>query len=344
MFERFRPAVEQVLQSLAIRQETQFRQLVQDELADISLNLPQQAPQKNQLNHLYELRARFLDWELGTGYLGFFSKNPGTRYTFTRRLEVVFDMLPDDLAGLRILEIGCGAGLLCLELAQQAKEVVGIDISHFVLDFANRVKDTVHATNVTFQHGDAENLAFQDGAFDLVICSEVLEHLLSPRKVLTEMRRVTKKDGVIILTTPCAISLSALCMKVLQIFSRHVESGKHIHFDKKTYLAIKRDEGTVPSETVYFRQLRHERMFIRIHLQFRYHELIVMLHEAGLEVERVLGAILAFPPQYQLFYRCCPATFLPFIRFIESMCNSLRIFRRIGAATTCFYLKPLAMR
>ncbi len=209
MFERFRPAVEQVLQSLAIRQETQFIQLVQDELSDISVDTPQRSPQKDRLNRLYELRARFLDWELGTGYLGVFSKNPGTRYTFSRRLEVIFDMLPA-LGNARILEIGCGAGLLCLELSRQAEYVVGTDISYFVLDFASQVRETAHSKNVSFQHDDAENLAFQDESFDLVICSDVLEHLLEPERALAEIRRVTKTGGTVILTTPSAVLISDL--------------------------------------------------------------------------------------------------------------------------------------
>jgi 2-polyprenyl-3-methyl-5-hydroxy-6-metoxy-1,4-benzoquinol methylase len=192
MFERFRPAVEQVLQSSTVREHTRFKQFVQDELADLPFVSQGESPKKSQLNSLYELRARFLDWELGTGYLGFFSKTPGTRYTFTRRLEAVFQMLPP-LENQRILEIGCGAGLLALELASTAEMVFGIDISFFVLDFAKRVQEIVKYENVSFQHGDAENLAFQDESFDLVICSEVLEHLLDPQRALAEIRRVTKK-------------------------------------------------------------------------------------------------------------------------------------------------------
>lgn len=337
MFSTFRPAVDHVLQSFSVEHTTTFRQFIRDELSEISPDIHHQPPEKKQLSSLYELRARYLDWELGTGYLGFFSNNSGTRYTFTKRLEAVFQMIARNEIG-RILEIGCGAGLLCLELGQRAKTVVGIDISHFVLDFANHVKDYIHYKNVFFQQGDAENLAFQDESFDLVICSEVLEHLLSPQKALDEMRRVTKKDGSIILTTPCAVSLSALCMKVLRIFNKHIESEKHIHFDKKTYLAIKRAESTIPSNKLHF--LIHDSMFIRVHFRFHYRELVVMFHKAGLEVEQVLGTILAFPPQHQVFYRYCPAKLLPVIRFIESVLNSLQIFYRFGAATTCFCLTP----
>ncbi len=339
MFERFRPAVEQVLQSLAIRQETQFMQLVQDELSDISVDTPQRSPQKDRLNRLYELRARFLDWELGTGYLGFFSKTPGTRYTFSRRLEVIFDMLPA-LGNARILEIGCGAGLLPLELASHAEHVIGIDISLFVLDFAKRVKDYVQYQNVSFQQGDAEQLAFQDETFDLVICSEVLEHLLEPQQALAEIRRVTKRGGTVILTTPSAVSLSDVCMNLFRLFNTHIESEKDVHFDKKTYLAIKRNQQQFAQGEDDSQDAIENDVFMRVHERFPYSELLAMFQCAGFEVEQALGTVFAFPPHYQLFYRSCPGCVLPAVRWLERVLNQLHIFQRFGSVTTCFQMTP----
>jgi hypothetical protein len=81
-------------------------------------------------------------------------------------------------------------------------------------------------------------------------------------------------------------------------------------------------------------------MFMRVHCRFHYRELAGMFYKSGLQVEQVLGAVFAFPPQHQIFYRYCPAQLLPVIRFIESVLNSLQIFYRFGAATTCFRLTP----
>ncbi len=331
MFERFRPAVEQALQASAITPRTHFSQLVRDELSDVSLDIPQQSPEKQQLNQLYELRARVLDWELGTGYLGFFSANPGSRYTFTRRLEAVFDMLPDDLSGLQILEVGCGAGLLCLELAQKAQSVTGIDVSHVVLNFASQVQEIVRAANVTFQHGDAENLAFAHERFDLVICSEVLEHLLDPERALAEIQRVVKPGGTVVLTTPSAESLSDLCMGFLRLFSARIESEKDIQFDKKAYLALQRSQT---EETCF-----PETTFMRIHERFSYAQLLAMFDQAGLHVEDAQGTIFAFPPHYQLFYRYCPGFLLPGIHALETALNAIGCFQRFGSVTSCFLLK-----
>ncbi len=336
MFLALRPAVEHILESFNIRQTTQFRQFVRDELSEVNYHVQNRYPDKKRLNELYELRSRFLDWELGTGYLGFFSENAGTRYTFTQRLAALFQMLPAPLTQresndkrFQVLEIGCGAGLLCLELAQKASIVVGIDISHFILDFASKVKDYIQYNNVFFQHGDAESLAFQDETFDLVICSEVLEHLLAPQKTLAEIRRVIKKDGTMILTTPCAASLSDLSMSIFRIFNKHIESEKNVHFDKKTYLATQRGGEDIAEDT-----------FVRVHKRFRYYDLAAMFRNAGFEIEQAVGTVFAFPPHYQVFYRYCPGFVLPAVRLMEHLLNRVHLFQQFGSVTTCFRLKP----
>lgn len=330
------PAVEHVLRSSHVQFASLFGQMLRDELAEIPQLISHAAPQNRSLHELYELRARYLDWELGTGYLGFFAKNAGTRYTFTRRMEIVLQMLAQALQekqeqgdALRILEIGCGAGLLCFELARSAKIVVGLDISHFVLDFANRVKDYLDCDNVFFQQGDAEHLAFDHDTFDVVICSEVLEHLIEPQQALTEMRRVLKKDGTLILTTPCAVSFSDMCMNLVRLVRPSIESEKDVHFDKKTYFALQREGKQHNTET-----------FLRVHTRFHYKKLLTMIQHTGFEVQQAVGTVFAFPPHYQVFYRYCPALLLPAVRAMENLLNRMYVFQRFGSVTTCFRLKP----
>ena len=343
MFAEFQPAVEKVLQLFDVARSANFKETIRDELSEVTPNPQGAIPDERSLRELYELRSQHLDWELGTGYLGFFSEHPGTRYTFTRRMEVVSQIFPELDSNFRILEIGCGAGLLCFKMAQTAKTVVGIDISFFVLDFANKVKEYVQYENVSFQIGDAEHLTFQDRVFDLVICSEVLEHLISPEKAMSEMRRVVKETGTIILTTPAAISLSNISMSLVRIFNKQIESEKPIHFDKKAYLAMKRSEDKKLPEFSKTPGVLNDETFIRIHERFRYRDLITMFHNTGFAVEQAAGAVFAFPPHYQVFYRYCPAVILPFIRGLERLLNRVHLFRRFGAVTTCFRLKPRLM-
>jgi 2-polyprenyl-3-methyl-5-hydroxy-6-metoxy-1,4-benzoquinol methylase len=342
MFATLRPAVDAVLKSFQVEHSTHFIQFVRDELSKINPEPQVTNPDKKRLTELYELRSRYLDWELGTGYLGFFSKNAGTRYTFTRRMEAVYQMLPEIAPETQILEIGCGAGLLCLELARTAKIIIGIDISHFALDFGNHVKKYMKCENGSFQISDAETLGFREQVFDLIICSEVLEHLIAPEKALSEIRRVVKNTGTVIVTTPCAVSLSDMAMHIFRIVNKHIESGKNVHFDKKTYLAVMRGERKKLSKFSKTLGVLNDKIFMRVHRRFRYNNLVTMFQQAGFKVEQAVGTVFAFPPHYQVFYRYCPAIMLLVIRGIEQFLNKVNLFQRFGSVTTCFRLKPVS--
>ncbi len=229
-FSEFRQAVEQVSAACHVAFAADFQSIIHDELVAIPGRKPSRRPDDVRMHRLYELRARHLDWELGTGYLGMFAHSPGTRYTFTRRIEELFRMLPDMQADFRVLDIGCGAGLICLKIAPFADLVVGIDVSQSALNFANRVRKVYGCANVVFQKSGAERLAFRDHVFDLVVCSEVLEHVLHPEQALREMRRVTKASGQVIISTPAALSLSDLCMAALRQCTSRIEAEKSMQY------------------------------------------------------------------------------------------------------------------
>ena len=95
----------------------------------------------------------------------------------------------------RALDVGCGTGALAYALAPHVGEVVGVDASEAYLDAARR-----HAPeNCTFELGDAAALAFPYGAFDLVGCLRVLHHVRRPELVVSELARVTRPGGRILL-------------------------------------------------------------------------------------------------------------------------------------------------
>lgn len=338
-FSAFRPAVEQASEACHVAVAADFRRMIGDELAAIPGILQFRTLDDGRLQRLYELRAQYLDWELGTGYLGMFARHPGTRYTFIRRLEELLRMLPDIQPEFRILEVGCGAGLVCLKIAPLARLVVGIDVSPAALNFANRVKAHQGCANVIFQQASAERLAFRDQVFDVVLCSEVLEHLPHPEQALREMRRVTKPSGQVILSTPAAISLSDLCMAALRQCLPRIEAEKAIQFDKRTYLAVTRSRPAQPQEAA--EELPDVRGFLRIHVRFRHRALVELFRQASFGVEAEAGAVFAFPPHYQLVYRLCPLWCLSLIRYLEQLLNRVHVFQRVGAMTTCFHLKPL---
>jgi 2-polyprenyl-6-hydroxyphenyl methylase / 3-demethylubiquinone-9 3-methyltransferase len=96
--------------------------------------------------------------------------------------------------GWRVLDVGCGGGLLSEELARLGCHVTGIDPSP-----ASIVEARVHAQasglNIAYHVASAENLPFGDGQFDLVLCCDVLEHLEDWRATLPELVRNIRPGG-----------------------------------------------------------------------------------------------------------------------------------------------------
>ena len=95
----------------------------------------------------------------------------------------------------RALDVGCGTGALAYALAPLVGEVVGVDASEDLVDVARE-----HAPpGATFVLGDAEALPFPYGDFDLVGCLRVLHHVRRPELVVSEIARVTRPGGRILL-------------------------------------------------------------------------------------------------------------------------------------------------
>jgi 2-polyprenyl-3-methyl-5-hydroxy-6-metoxy-1,4-benzoquinol methylase len=97
-----------------------------------------------------------------------------------------------------VLDLGCGAGNLLPKL--QGSRIVGVDLSDMLLAQAKaRVEGKAH---IELKKAPAEQLPYPDNTFDRVVCSEVLEHVLDPKVVLKEIRRVAKAGARVVLTVP----------------------------------------------------------------------------------------------------------------------------------------------
>jgi ubiquinone/menaquinone biosynthesis C-methylase UbiE len=114
-------------------------------------------------------------------------------------------------AGLRVLEIGCGAGATAVELARRGHPVAALDRSPTMLQ---RTQD--HAVTsgvgelVTPILGDAHRLLFPTGTFDLVLALGVLSWLEEPNAAIKEMARVTRPDGHVLVTSLNSLDLARL--------------------------------------------------------------------------------------------------------------------------------------
>ncbi len=97
-----------------------------------------------------------------------------------------------------VVDLGCGAGQLVLELAREAPglHVTGIDLSEELLAVARQSADQLGLEHRTeFRIGNVENLPFPDGSLDLVVSTASLHHWADPLKVFNEIERVLKPGG-----------------------------------------------------------------------------------------------------------------------------------------------------
>lgn len=102
-------------------------------------------------------------------------------------------------ASARVLDIGCGPGTITAGLAALVPggRVIGIDRAVGVLAQARREAERQRVSNVSFEVGEAYQLAFGDDNFDVVHAHQLLQHLSDPVAALVEMRRVCRPGGIV---------------------------------------------------------------------------------------------------------------------------------------------------
>ena len=103
-------------------------------------------------------------------------------------------------AGRSVLDVACGEGYGADSLADVAAEVTGVDISQEAITHAQaRYGDK---KNLTFMQGSCEKLPLPDGSIDVAVSFETIEHLEMQEKFVSELRRVLKPDGLLLMSSP----------------------------------------------------------------------------------------------------------------------------------------------
>ncbi len=146
-----------------------------------------------------------------------------------QQLRPILARLP---RGARILDVGCGDGVFTQFFAECGLEPMGTDIAEAGVRWAR-----AHYPQLRFEVASLDQrLPFDDGAFDALWCSEVIEHLFDVDFALGEMRRILKPNGLLLLTTPYH-GLAKNLLIVLRNFDHHFDpQGLHIRFFTRTSL------------------------------------------------------------------------------------------------------------
>ena len=131
--------------------------------------------------------------------------NPLIIWVEKKRLNSISKLIKKELQETKlidpnILEVGCGEGHVLEEISSKikTKNLFGLDPLENWLEKAKAKL----GTKARLIKGFAEDLPFDNNSMDIVICSEVLEHVIDPQIVLNQLKRVIKPDGLIIVSIP----------------------------------------------------------------------------------------------------------------------------------------------
>jgi 2-polyprenyl-6-hydroxyphenyl methylase/3-demethylubiquinone-9 3-methyltransferase len=127
----------------------------------------------------------------------------------------------------RVLDLGCGAGLLTNQVAQAGYQVTGIDISGSSLKVA---KERDMTKSVDYVEGDVYKLPFKNHSFDVVIATDLLEHVSDPRQVVSEASRVLQPGGLFFFHTFSKNPLAwAFVIEGMKFFVRNTPDHLHVY-------------------------------------------------------------------------------------------------------------------
>ncbi|MEX0895772.1 MAG: methyltransferase domain-containing protein [Patescibacteria group bacterium] len=127
-------------------------------------------------------------------------------FTYFYILELFDEILPELThhakkigQPIRVLDVGCGVGAVSLYLAKLGCRVVGIDVSSDAVTIAQGARKSAGLKNCVFAEGE---LGVGSGSFDLVICSEIIEHIADQDEFLRRVASQLRPGGTLFLGTP----------------------------------------------------------------------------------------------------------------------------------------------
>jgi SAM-dependent methyltransferase len=116
---------------------------------------------------------------------------------------VVYERLAERCAGRDVLEAGCGEGYGADLIADVARRVIGLDYDESAVAHVK-----ARYPRVEMLHGNLASLPLPDGAVDVVVNFQVIEHLWDQAQFVAECRRVLRPGGVLLMSTPNRITFS----------------------------------------------------------------------------------------------------------------------------------------
>lgn len=157
--------------------------------------------------------------------------NPGRVGYFTR---VIRSVIGWNASGKSALEVGCGGGILCEEIARVGFQTTGVDPSTQALE-VGRQHARASELSIKYVEGSGEALPFSDESFDAVFCCDVLEHVNDLTRVIEQISKVLKPGGYFFYDTINRTLLSNLVLiKIWQEWAPFAFMPKNLHVWKSS--------------------------------------------------------------------------------------------------------------
>ncbi|AMK75152.1 bifunctional 3-demethylubiquinone 3-O-methyltransferase/2-octaprenyl-6-hydroxy phenol methylase [Methylomonas methanica] len=139
-----------------------------------------------------------------------------------------------DLQGKRVVDVGCGGGILTEGLAKAGADALGVDLSEDLLDIAD-LHGLETGVNASYRKISAEQLADeQPGSFDHVTCMEMLEHVPDPASIIAACATLVKPGGMVFFSTLNRVPKAwLLAIVAAEHVLKMVPKGTH---DYKTFI------------------------------------------------------------------------------------------------------------
>lgn len=168
-------------------------------------------------------------------------------------LTVEYDRL-DLTPGMSVLDVGCGQGRHSYEALRRGAAVTAFDLNEDDLAEVATMFGAMDAegevpTGATYRTvaGDARHMPFDDGSFDRVIASEVLEHIVDDEAAMAEIARVTKPGGIVAVTVP-RYWPEKICWMLSTPY--HEVEGGHVRINKASEITARLErQGLTPIGT-----------------------------------------------------------------------------------------------
>jgi ubiquinone/menaquinone biosynthesis C-methylase UbiE len=149
-----------------------------------------------------------------------------------------------------VLDVACGPGLIVVAFARVARHATGIDLTPAMLERARTYATEQGVTNVTWQQGDVLPLPYPDASFSIVTSRFAFHHFLDPLAVLTQMARVCRPGGRVVVVDSAPAPEKAEAFNRMEV----VRDPSHVRaLPLAEHLALFRQAGLAEPKVTHYR-------------------------------------------------------------------------------------------